>query len=104
MDTEKYLKIADSIENELTNHIQKEIVKKLDYLVIEGLRIKGYEFDNEEDLIEFIKENCNSHQSQNVILYSVKGEFFMKHVYNMDFNLNPENDCFSVEFGHYEFL
>jgi len=42
----------------MTEHISVGLISSLELLIIDGLKRKGFEFDNRIDLENFIKSNC----------------------------------------------
>jgi len=48
----------DSIQSKIIETLSLNISKKLDIVITEGLALKGFEFNNNNDLEDFIKQNC----------------------------------------------
>lgn len=48
----------DSIQSKIIEALSLNITKKLDIVITEGLALKGFEFNNNNDLEDFIKQNC----------------------------------------------
>ena len=97
------------IEDQIMQGAYESITTTLDDLVIEGLKRKGYTFDNKRELISFIKENCTSKyfKPQNVTEYYVNDTPFLIYK-NQDVEIKKdftENKMtFSADLGHYQFI
>jgi len=97
-------------EEKLNLEVCNKINSKIEATFIEGLKIKGFEFESEKDLFSFVKENCkcvdSPHLSERV--YYVNEIPFLVHYYKitMDFKYsdNIENNPFIEDFGSYSFL
>jgi len=50
----------------IVEHLSKKTSKQIDDFIIEGLRRKGFEFENTFDLEQFIKERCTAADHQGV--------------------------------------
>ena len=78
--------IGDAIKN-----IQNNLLNKLDNLIIEGLRRKGFVFENKNDLEKFIITNCrsedNSEKKQKT--YFVFEAPFVVHSYGILIDTRP---------------
>lgn len=99
----KLPKSTRSIE-EITNMFLQKIKEQADKVFLEALKMHGYEFENTNDIVCFIAENCTPKTENNKRTYYVKGVPFM--VYNenaqsvlvdeISGNLKIEANC-----GHY---
>jgi len=47
-----------SLAQKLTQDVICELQTQLEYYIIEGLKIKGFEFENKIELENFVKERC----------------------------------------------
>lgn len=97
------------IINEITVKVCEELTNKFESLIIEGLKLKGYEFENKIDLEKFVKENCRCQDYADVKqrTYFVKDEPFFFHDYNIIYEPIKEYDRgikMSANYGLYKFL
>jgi hypothetical protein len=97
------------IQSEIINEAIKGLSNEFDNIVIEGLRLKGFEFDNQNDLHNFIKGNCkcedNSQLQQRV--YLVKDIPFLLHNYEIIIEpITEKNNKFEINanYGTYKYL
>ena len=91
------------------NNIRMELSKMLDNVFIEGLKLKGFEFENRIELESFIKSNCKCeyHVDVKEKIYYVNNIPFLLHKYESeyDFDINKINkNRITVNFGSYCFL
>lgn len=117
-DTPAEIKMEESktpiIYASLTNSaIEKAFIKlnqTLEGLLIEGLKLKGFEFDNNRlQLIDFIKKNCRVEDSPRLQqrIYFVNDIPFFLHNYKATYSNIERSDsvcCARVTFGTYKFL
>jgi len=94
---------------EITVKICEELANKFERLIIEGLKLKGYEFENKIDLENFVKEHCRCEDYADVKqrTYFVKGVPFFFHDYNIVYEPITENSngvSMSANYGLYRFL
>ena len=91
---------------EINNKIVNELQSKLEYIIVEGLKLKGYEFEDEKSLFDFVSENCYINEPNlSVSIYLVKGIPFLE--YYCGFNikkLDDDSSTFKAEGGKYRFL
>jgi len=96
--------------NESLNDISVKLAKQFDDMVIEGLKIKGFEFDTILELTEFIKSNCSSvdYQDKKERIYYVDGVPFLVHKYEPIVDVEPKitDDKISMTatFGSFAYL
>lgn len=82
--------------------------QKLDDIIKEGLKLKGFDFSDPSDLKEFIKINCRC--EDNVFdeekIYFVNDIPFLLYSYGngFDFSLDFESGGFKVNMGYYAFI
>jgi len=104
------LKIKDmNIQSEIIEMLAEKLSNRIDNIVIEGLRLKGFEFDNENDLHNFIKENCKSDDNLSVQqrIYFVKDIPFLLHNYEVIIEpITEKNNKFKItaNYGTYTYL
>ena len=94
------------LENRILENVQNELINKLDNLMIEGLKLKGFEFDNKTDLIEFIKNRvmCQDRPHIQEKTYLVDNIPFFFYKYSCDFtDMIKDNNKFTAHFGEYKF-
>lgn len=46
-------------QNSMIQKFSNKISEKIDEIILEGLKLKGFEFEHKIELIDFIKTNCN---------------------------------------------
>lgn len=63
-----------TIEEEIIKKMSLEFASKLENLIINGLKLKGFEFENKIELEEFIKTRCR--RTDNID--------FKEHIYYID--------------------
>jgi hypothetical protein len=93
------------IEDKLTDVLVEGLKNKLDEILIDGLKLKGYEFENNSELIEFITEYCTSEDYSHISTryYYVKGELFLMHNYEPDFDFS-DSISLKATYGKYKFM
>jgi len=99
----KTCKAKELVDNKIFDLHQK-LISKLDNIIIEGLRRKGYIFINKEDLANFIKSSCDSIKVGNVITYRVKGKPFLLYEENYKIDFSPDMLTVKAEAGGYTFI
>lgn len=96
----------------LSKNIERSIQQlndKLENIVIEGLKMKGFEFGNRHELESFIKENvkCEDHVDKKERIYYVKDIPFLLHKYEIEISwpisLDREIKMFA-NYGQYSCL
>ena len=99
------LLIADVIGS-----ISSQLNKKLEDYMIEGLKRKGFDFENRFELEKFIKSNCRCEDRTDIKqrTYFVNGIPFFLHCYEIEMVSNPfANDRefkMSANYGSYAYL
>lgn len=97
----------NSIIDSAVKKASNELIKKFDDLIIEGLKRKGFEFNNKSDLIDFTIQNvrCEDNVDLQEKIYYVNDIPFFLHVYKIDFNPTiTEPFVFTASYGSYRFL
>lgn len=97
----------ENLESEIIKDIQKGLIDKLDNLIIEGLKLKGFEFDNRIELMQFISDRVTCHDRQYLQekTYLIDNIPFFFHKYGCDFrDTIKDNNTFTAYFGEYKFL
>lgn len=90
--------------------ISSQLNKQLEYYMIEGLKRKGFEFENRMELENFIKSNCRCEDRADIKqrIYFVNDIPFFLHCYEIDMYLNQfQTDRefkMSANYGHYAYL
>ena len=94
------------IQSEIINEAIKGLSNEFDNIVIEGLRLKGFEFDNQNDLHNFIKENCKAHDYPHhyTKIYYVKDIPFLQHNYSLQMPDFTEDFKGVINYGTYKYL
>jgi len=73
--------------------------KKLEECIIEGLKIKGFEFEKRSELEEFIKSNCRCKDRPELKerVYFVQDVPFLLYLYHVDTDLD---EIISMNYGN----
>ena len=100
----------DTYKDWIINNISNQLIKKLDDYIIEGLKRKGYEFNNRIELENFIRLNCRCEDKTDIKerIYYVNDIPFFIHYYQIDLDLIPidhEGEIkLSANYGQYVYL
>jgi len=93
---EKVMEPLKTIENTDLIHgvissLSDDLNSKLETFVIEGLKRKGFEFRNELELENFLKQRCRCEDNVNLKqrTYFVDDKPFFLHDYNIEMDLTP---------------
>jgi len=95
---------------QLINTTTADLRKKVDDAIIEGLRRKGFEFDNPYDLEVFIKSRCicEDHVGKKQRTYFVDGRPFFLHNYEGDalmvFDKPIDTNTYKFNCGSFAYL
>jgi len=95
-----------NIQEQITNEITQNLSNKFDEIILEGLKLKGFEFENRYEIEAFIKLNCRCEdniQHQQKIFY-VKNIPFLLHNYEVVYEPITEPFKISANCGYYKFL
>jgi hypothetical protein len=97
------------IESEINEILAEKLSNEFDKIFIEGLRLKGFEFDNQNDLHNFIKENCKAYDYPHLKerVYFVKDIPFLFHNYEVIIEpITEKNNKFKItaNYGTYTYL
>ena len=98
--------LIDSVIDRLSSQLNKQLE---DY-TIEGLKRKGFEFENRMELENFIKSNCRCEDRTDIKqrTYFVNDIPFFLHCYEIEMDLNPiQTDTevkMSANYGSYAYL
>ena len=100
-----------SIEENMTSLIADRLKTEIENLFIEGLKRKGFEFENMIELENFIKSNCKYEDKTDIKqrTYFVNNIPFFLHCYEIDMDLtqtfNDKGEIkLSSNYGKYAFL
>lgn len=99
------LLIADVI-----GRLSSQLNNQLEDYIIEGLKRKGFEFENRMELENFIKSNCRCEDRTDIKqrIYFVNDIPFFLYCYEIDMDLNPTQTGrefkLSANYGHYAYL
>ena len=94
----------------VTGRLFSQLNKQLEDYMIEGLKRKGFEFENRMELENFIKSNCRCEDRTDIKqrIYFVNDIPFFLHCYEFDMDLNSiQTDGefkISTNYGHYAYL
>lgn len=92
---------------EINNKIVNELQSKLEDIIVEGLKLKGYEFEDKKSLFDFVSKNCTviNQSHLNINTYVVKDIPFLHYDYSFNIKKVDELSCsFKAEGGKYRFL
>ena len=98
-----------SIQQDVINTLSDGLNKKLENLIIEGLKNKGFEIENTIELENFIKTRCKKEdyiEFKKHIYYVDEIPFFV-HYYEVIFELITEDNNgikMNANYGNYAFL
>ena len=101
--------IPESCLASVTSRIFSELQTKLEDYIIEGLKRKGFEFENRTDLEEFIKTRCECKDNiyfKERIYYADNIPFFL-HKYEIIYEPITEDNNgikMSANYGSYAYL
>ena len=100
----------ESIVDEAVAKLSAQLANKLEELFIEGLRLKGFEFKNQKELIDFVELNCRCEDRTDINqrTYFVNDIPFFFHDYtqimDMEVNGTEIGVNISAKLGKYSFL
>jgi len=95
---------------DIIGRLSSELNKKLEDLAIEGLKRKGFEFENRIELENFIKSNCRCEDRTDIKqrTYFVNDIPFLLHCYEIEMDLTPitidREVKMSANYGRYAYL
>lgn len=98
--------LIESVMGKLSSQLNKQLE---DY-IIEGLKRKGFEFENRMELENFIKSDCRCEDRTDIKqrMYFVNDIPFFLHCYEIDMDLNPvqadREFKMSANYGYYAYL
>ena len=98
-----------SIMDDVQIKLISDLTKKLEDFIIEGLKRKGFEFDNKTELENFIKTRCECKDDIDLKerIYSVDNIPFFLHRYEISIEPISEDNKginISANYGTYSFL
>ena len=96
-----------NLQNAIINQVAESINKQLDEIFIEGLKRKGFEFNDRLKLESFIKSNCKCADRTDVKqrTYYVNDIPFLVYYYEVETNINFDKEVmFQTNYGKYRFL
>lgn len=86
----------------------KQLINQMEFMFIQGLSQKGFEFKHKYQLEQFIKEHCSSTDNLTfkVKTYYVGNIPFLKHYYGMSTEIihSERSITMSVDYGSYSFI
>jgi hypothetical protein len=93
----------------ITKKLIDQYILELNKLFTEGLRLKGFEFNNSKEIEVFIKSRCRcEHYTHlNEKIYYVDDIPFLIYIENKDININYEDTKSfkaSMDLGEYAYL
>ena len=97
----------ENLESEIIQNAVNGLIKKLDGLMMEGLELKGFKFENQTELIQFISSRVTCHDRQGIQekIYLVDNVPFFLHKYAINFcDTINDNNTFTANYGEFKFL
>ncbi|MFY0481471.1 hypothetical protein ACI6PS_02600 [Flavobacterium sp. PLA-1-15] len=100
------LNAIESLNRMFAETLISKMSKTFDEIAIEGLKRKGFEFQDNSELESFVKENCSvidniEHKER---IYSVHGKPFLLHRYEVVYDLENRGNLLTANYGYYCFL
>jgi hypothetical protein len=96
--------------HDVTSRLSNNLNGQFEASVIEGLKRKGFEFENKLELKQFVKDHCRCEDNvgfQQRIYYVNDVPFFL-HNYKCEMSLNPINEdkktILSASYGYFAYL
>lgn len=107
--SKKIEKESEFIASSVVNSLSEGFVSKLENLIIEGLKRKGFEFESRIEIENFIKKNCEclDNVSLQERVYYVNSIPFLLHHYGVIVDpFIKDRSVISVDatYGSYEYL
>ena len=96
--------------SDVIGRLSSQLNKQLEDYMIEGLKRKGFEFENRIELENFIKSNCRCEDRTYIKqrTYFVNDIPFFLHCYEIEMDLTPittdREVKMSANYGHYAYL
>ena len=96
--------------SDVIGRLSSQLNKQLEDYMIEGLKRKGFEFENRIELENFIKSNCRCEDRTDIKqrTYFVNDIPFFLHCYEIEMDLTPittdREVKMSANYGHYAYL
>jgi hypothetical protein len=92
------------MEEHLTQLMQEKATNVLDEIITEGLRLKGFVFDNKFELASFIVDNCRAYSKGDTTTYLVCNDPFL--AYRKENSITISEDPLTVHstLGEYKYL
>ena len=94
----------ENFQESMMDKMASALNNKLEEIFIEGLRLKGYDF-NKNELVQFIKKHVTSIGIENETIYYVDNIPFLlyncNNKLNYDFSIEPR---IFVDYGSYSYL
>lgn len=99
----------DGFLYELIKKISNDLVDKLDDYLIEGLKRKGFEFEDRGELEKFIKNRCKCIDLVDFkyCVYYVDDMPFFIHYYDKNIfstGINDNRNILTADYGHYAYV
>ena len=84
------------------------LITQMNNITIEGLKRKGFEFENNYELTEFLKARCRVTEFENERTYYVDDKPFLLHRQDLNINMNNIVDAqdykLTATYGGYAYL
>lgn len=103
------LELNYGVIDEARNFLMEKLNKQVEDVFIEGLKRKGFEFENRLDLETFLKQyvRCEDNESLKERIYFVKNRPFLLYYYKVNVETPKVQDysaSVAVSGGHYAYL
>jgi hypothetical protein len=91
-----------NIQEQIIKKVSADLNRQLENFFIEGLKRKGFEFQNRADLLPFAMQNCTCFDDQDLKekTYFVNNIPFLLHCYAPDFSQIEKLGEFNVHFNY----
>ena len=91
MEPLKTFENTDLQNDEIISRLSDGLNSKIETFVVEGLKRKGFEFNNKFELFNFLKQRCKCDDNVNLKqrIYFVDDKPFFLHDYNIEMDLTP---------------
>lgn len=98
-----------NIQDEIIQKVTSDLYDKLEALIIEGLKRKGFVFSTYEETCLFVKQNCRKTENiqQKKHIYYVNNIPFFLHKYEVIYEpITEDNNGIKItaNYGEYAFL
>ena len=98
----------ETLQNKIITDFSNSFNNQFETSIIEGLKLKGFEFQNKKELESFIEQNCRCEDNFGIKqrIYYVFDQPFFLHDYNIEMELTQtiEDRSISANYGSFAYL